>query len=85
MKTKQLHELIKRLDEATCEIGFVHDKLKGLQKSIWDALKIVEEELGIIECEDCGTQLDEEDAVPINDGSTDYTPKVCPDCAGGEQ
>ena len=34
-----------------------------------------------IQCEGCGVKVLEDEATPINDGSTDHTPKVCAECA----
>ena len=34
-----------------------------------------------IKCEGCGVKVLEDEATPINDGSTDHTPKVCAECA----
>lgn len=35
----------------------------------------------LIECEGCDAMVPEEDLIPINDGTTDYFPKVCEECA----
>ena len=35
----------------------------------------------LIECEGCDAMVPEEDLIPINDGTIDYTPKVCEECA----
>lgn len=35
-----------------------------------------------IQCEGCGVDVLEDEAILINDGSIDHTPKVCAECAG---
>tara|TARA_R110002020_G_scaffold15808_6_gene56445 strand:+ start:516 stop:698 length:183 start_codon:yes stop_codon:yes gene_type:complete len=34
-----------------------------------------------IECEGCGVKVLEDEAIPINDGTIDHTPRVCKECA----
>ena len=36
----------------------------------------------LIECEECDATVPEEELIPVNDTTIDYTPKVCRDCAG---
>jgi len=37
---------------------------------------------GYIECEGCDAMVPEDQAIPIADGTIDWTPKVCRSCAG---
>jgi Pyruvate/2-oxoacid:ferredoxin oxidoreductase delta subunit len=35
----------------------------------------------LVECEECDAMVPEDELIPVNDTTIDYTPKVCEECA----
>ena len=64
--------------EQVCNGSCTH----SLAVALADSMKRIGDEY--LECEGCSVLVPEDRAIPINDGTIDWTPKVCSPCAGGE-